>query len=122
LRLLSFSDERVHGRPVNGFDSELGGCLLAVSCLGNTELFNQLSTADNGALEPSTVCSGLIQKSATGVPIDDAVESAASHFYEIGMSRLKHFEISPKSFRSLTDFGEREVTARGERRFDSALR
>jgi hypothetical protein len=90
--MFDFLDELVQGRLVNAFDSELGGLLWVAPCPGNNELFNPLSTTDDGGLEASTACLRLTKNSVTSVPIE--IEFAASHFYEIDISRLKQVDLS----------------------------
>jgi hypothetical protein len=85
-------------RLLNGFEleietSELPGLLSLATFLGNTELLNHF-IHDEDPLDKSTICSRLRTKSIVGRSMEEEIEFAASHFYELDVDPLDGIDIS----------------------------
>jgi hypothetical protein len=87
-RIVGFLEDLMTGKPIEAVvarsscGSEGSGLCEAATALGNTELSDSL-VRDEDPLDRSTVCDRLKRKSVVGRSVDEEMEFAASHFYEI---------------------------------------
>jgi hypothetical protein len=91
-RVLEFLEDLMTGRPIEPLASEVEGLCEVATALGNTELLDSL-IRDEDPLDRSTVCGRLRRKSVAGRSVDEEIEFAASHFYEIGADDLKGIDV-----------------------------
>jgi hypothetical protein len=92
-RMFEFLEDLMNGLEIRLSESDVDDYLRVAAFLGNTE-FLDLFLAENGPVEQSNVCSRLRRKSAVGRPVEDEIEFAASHFYELDLKELKGVEVS----------------------------
>jgi hypothetical protein len=87
-RVFGFLEALMTGKPIEAVVarssrcSEVSGLCEVATALGNTELLDSL-IRDEDPLDRSTVCDRLKGKSVVGRSVDEEMEFAASHFYEI---------------------------------------
>jgi hypothetical protein len=93
IRVFEFLSRLMSGLPVTPTDSEIAGLVEMATLLGNTELLDEF-IKDEGSINQSTVCVRLKMKSALGRSVDQEVQFAASHFYELDSDDLKAIDIS----------------------------
>jgi hypothetical protein len=91
-RVFEFLSDLMNGKPIERLASEVEGLCDVATALGNTELLDWL-IRDADPLNRLTVCGRLKRNSAVGGSVDEEVEFAASHFYEIDAEDLKGIDV-----------------------------
>jgi hypothetical protein len=91
-RVFELLEDLMHGKPIEPLASEVSCLCEVATALGNTELLDSL-IRDKGPLNRSTVCGRLKGKSVAGGSVDEEIEFAASHFFEIDADDLKGIDV-----------------------------
>jgi hypothetical protein len=90
-RIFALLEALTNGFGIEPTESEVCGLLEVGSFLGNQELLDKF-LVNEGAIDKCTVCSRLRTKSAAGLSVEEEIEFAASHFYELDFEELKGIE------------------------------
>jgi hypothetical protein len=92
-RVLEFLEDFMNGKPIELLGSEVESVCEVATALGNTELLDSF-IRDEDPLDRSTVCGRLKRTSVLVRSVDDEIEFAASHCYEIDAEDLKEIDVS----------------------------
>jgi hypothetical protein len=83
----------MHGFEITVSRSDVEFVLESASFLGNTELINEVLDAD-GQVDAGNILYRLETKGCGGCDIEDEIDFAALHFYELDLERLKRVDFS----------------------------
>jgi hypothetical protein len=92
-RVFEFLEHLMNGEPIDALACEVEGLLEVATLLGNTELINSF-ICDEAPIDRLTVCGRLSRKSVAGQRVDEEIEFAASHFFEISPGDLKELGVT----------------------------
>jgi hypothetical protein len=92
-RIFEHLEKLMKGFAIEPTESDVCGLLEVGNFLGNEELLNKF-IINEGPIDKSTVCSRLRRKSSAGLSVENEIEFAASHFYELDFEELKEIDVS----------------------------